>query len=66
MASLDEMEEKGVSIMDLYAIMRRSGWGSLEELGAAVARSGAEAGKRTAQLGHIRSYVLEETSHPTT
>ena len=46
--------------MDLYAIMRRGGWGSLDELGEAVARSGVEAGKRASQLGHIRSYVLEE------
>ncbi len=46
--------------MDLYAIMRRDGWGSLDELGEAVERSGLEAVKRPAQLSHIRSYVLEE------
>jgi uncharacterized protein DUF4242 len=45
--------------MDLYVILRRSGWRSPEELEAAAARSTAE-GERLGDLRWIRSYVLDE------
>jgi Protein of unknown function (DUF4242) len=47
--------------MELYAILRRSGWRSAEELGAAAERSTAE-GDRLGDVRWIRSYVLEEGS----
>jgi Protein of unknown function (DUF4242) len=45
--------------MELYAILRRSGWRSSEELEAAAARSTAE-GDRLGDVRWIRSYVLDE------
>ena len=45
--------------MELYAILRRSGWRSPEELQEAAERSTAEGAKRD-DVEWIRSYVLEE------
>ena len=47
--------------MELYAILRRSGWRSPEELQAAAERSTAE-GERLGDVRWIRSYVLDEGS----
>jgi len=46
--------------MDLYVILRRSGWRSPEELGEAAARSTAEGERMEEDVRWIRSYVLEE------
>ena len=46
--------------MDLYAILRRSGWRSPDDLQAAAERSTAEGDKRPDDIRWIRSYVLEE------
>jgi sporulation protein YlmC with PRC-barrel domain len=46
--------------MDLYVILRRSGWRSPEELQEAAARSTAEGNKEGSGVRWIRSYVLEE------
>ena len=46
--------------MDTYVILRRSGWGSPEELGEAAARSRAEGEKMADDVLWVRSYVLEE------
>ena len=46
--------------MDLYVILRRSGWKSPEELQEAADRSTAEGEKRPDDIRWIRSYVLEE------
>jgi hypothetical protein len=48
--------------MNQYAIFRRNGWRSTEQLQAAVARSIEEAGRRGDRLRWIRSYVLEESA----
>jgi hypothetical protein len=48
--------------MNQYAIFRRAGWRSAEELQVAVARSIEEAGRRGDRLRWIRSYVLEEAA----
>ena len=45
--------------MDLYVILRRNGWRSPEELGAAAERS-AQEGERRGDVRWIRSYVLQE------
>lgn len=45
--------------MDLYVILRRDGWRSPEELGAAAERSTQE-GERRGDVRWIRSYVLDE------
>ncbi len=45
--------------MDLFVILRRDGWRSGEELGAAAERSTKE-GERRGDVRWIRSYVLEE------
>ena len=45
--------------MELYAILRRSGWRSPADLEAAAARSTAE-GERLGDVRWIRSYVLDE------
>ncbi len=45
--------------MELYAIFRRSGWRSAEELQEAAERSAAE-GDRLGDIRWIRSYVLDE------
>jgi sporulation protein YlmC with PRC-barrel domain len=47
--------------MDLYVILRRSGWRSGDELQAAAERS-AEEGDRRGDVRWIRSYVLEESN----
>jgi Protein of unknown function (DUF4242) len=47
--------------MDLYAILRRSGWSSPEELQEAADRSTAEGEKMPDDVRWIRSYVLEES-----
>jgi hypothetical protein len=47
--------------MDLYVILRRSGWRSGEELGEAAARSTKVGNEEMADdVRWIRSYVLEE------
>lgn len=47
--------------MDTYAILRRSGWRSPEELGKAAERSTAVGdGEMKDDVRWIRSYVLEE------
>lgn len=46
--------------MDLYAIMRRRGWRTPEDLQAAAERSTAEGDKPDSGVRWIRSYVLGE------
>jgi hypothetical protein len=46
--------------MNLYAVLRRSGWRSPEDLTEAAARSTAAGAEMTDDLRWIRSYVLEE------
>ena len=46
--------------MQLYAILRRSGWRTPEDLQQAGERSTAEGDKRPDDIRWIRSYVLEE------
>ena len=46
--------------MDTYAILRRNGWRTSEELEEAAARSKAEGDRRADEVAWIRSYVLEE------
>ena len=48
--------------MDLYAIIRRNGWASPQDLEAAAARSTAEGDKDGSGIRWIRSYVLAEES----
>lgn len=48
--------------MDLYAILRRQGWRSPEELQEAAERSAAEGEKPDSGVRWIRSYVLGEES----
>lgn len=46
--------------MQLYAILRRSGWRTPEDLQAAAERSTVEGDKRSDEVRWIRSYVLAE------
>lgn len=46
--------------MDLYVILRRSGWRTGEDLQVAAERS-AQEGDRRGDVRWIRSYVLDET-----
>ena len=46
--------------MQLFAILRRNGWRTPEDLEAAAERSTAEGNKRPDEVRWIRSYVLEE------
>jgi hypothetical protein len=46
--------------LDLYVILRRSGWKSPQDLEEAAARSTAEGDKMPDDIRWIRSYVLEE------
>ena len=46
--------------MNTYAILRRSGWRSPEDLQAAAERSTAEGEKMSDEVRWIRSYVLAE------
>jgi hypothetical protein len=46
--------------MNLYAILRRSGWKSPEDLQQAAERSTEEGERMTDDVRWIRSYVLEE------
>ena len=48
--------------MDLYAILRRNGWATPEDLEAAAARSTVEGDKEGSGVRWIRSYVLAEES----
>ena len=48
--------------MDLYAILRRNGWATPEDLEAAAARSTVEGDKEGSGVRWIRSYVLGEES----
>ena len=47
--------------MKTYVILRRSGWGSGEDLEAAAARSSAEADSTPDDVRWIRSYILAES-----
>jgi len=46
--------------MNLYAILRRSGWRSPEELGEAAQRSTRAGDEMSDDIRWIRSYVLDE------
>jgi hypothetical protein len=46
--------------LDLYVILRRSGWESPQDLEKAAARSTEEGDKMPDDIRWIRSYVLEE------
>jgi Nickel responsive protein SCO4226-like len=46
--------------MELYAILRRGGWATAEELIEAAARSSAEGERMPDEVRWIRSYVLAE------
>ena len=46
--------------MDTYAILRRNGWRTAEDLEEAAARSKAEGERMPDDVAWIRSYVLEE------
>ena len=48
--------------MDLYGILRRTGWASPEDLQVAAERSTAEGDKSGSGVRWIRSYVLSEES----
>jgi hypothetical protein len=48
--------------MELYVIVRRNGWTSADELGAAAERSTAEGDKPGSGVRWIRSYVVTEDS----
>ncbi len=48
--------------MDLYAILRRNGWATADDLQAAAARSTTEGDKPGSGVRWIRSYVVGETS----
>jgi hypothetical protein len=48
------------TLMNLYAVLRRSGWPSLEELEAAATRSTEVGEEFTDDIRWIRSYVLKE------
>lgn len=48
--------------MNLYAILRRHGWRSPEQLQTAAVRSIEEAGRRGDRLRWIKSYVLDEAA----
>jgi hypothetical protein len=48
--------------METYAILRRGGWRTAEELQEAAARSTAEGDRMSDDIRWIRSYVLAETS----
>jgi hypothetical protein len=48
--------------MQLYAILRRHGWASPDDLGTAAERSTAEGDKDGSGIRWIRSYVLAEES----
>ena len=47
--------------MQLYAILRRNGWRTAEDLQVAAGRSTAEGDKMPDDIRWIRSYVLAET-----
>ena len=46
--------------MDTYMILRRDGWATPDDLGAAAARSTAEGDKVPDDIAWIRSYVFAE------
>jgi hypothetical protein len=48
--------------MQLYAIRRRNGWATAEDLKAAAERSAAEGDKQDSGVRWIRSYVVSEPS----
>ena len=50
--------------MNLYAILRRSGWRSAQDLEAAAARSTQAGDEMPDEVRWIRSYVLEEGAGP--
>jgi hypothetical protein len=46
--------------METYVILRRGGWQTAEDLGAAAERSTEEGERMPEDIAWIRSYVLEE------
>ena len=48
--------------MQLYVILRRNGWASVEDLGIAGERSAVEGDKPDSGVRWIRSYVLADES----
>ena len=46
--------------MERYAILRRGGWATVEELKEAAARSSAEGERMPDEVRWVRSYVLAE------
>lgn len=46
--------------METYAILRRNGWRTAEDLTAAAERSTAEGDRMSDDVAWIRSYVLDE------
>ena len=48
--------------MQLYVIVRRNGWTSVDDLGAAAERSTSEGDKHDSGVRWIRSYVVSEVS----
>jgi hypothetical protein len=48
--------------MNLYAIIRRSGWSSTDELREAAVRSALAADRKAREIRWIGSYVLDESS----
>jgi sporulation protein YlmC with PRC-barrel domain len=46
--------------METYAILRRNGWRTADDLGAATQRSRAEGDRMPDDVAWIRSYVLAE------
>jgi hypothetical protein len=46
--------------METFAILRRNGWRTAEDLQEAAGRSAAEGARRPDEVAWIRSYVLEE------
>ena len=47
--------------MQMYAILRRNGWRTADDLAEAAARSTTEGDQMPDDIAWIRSYVLEET-----
>lgn len=58
--SQNHTDRKGGGFMDTFVILRRNGWPSADELGAAAARSTAEGEKMPDDIAWIRTYVFEE------
>jgi hypothetical protein len=55
------MSPTGRRPLDTYAIVRRNGWPTAEDLAAGVERSLAEGDRMSEDIAWIRSYVLAES-----